>query len=124
MPQCHKSIYSCSMIRLNASLPNDGTFVCDVIEAQWILWSDLYFDQLCLIYFTKDWTKFYFKRLFTLARILIDLRDRLEFLPSVCTGKLEALLINYSNCFGCDPFSFFKWECVELLFRIVLSSSV
>ena len=34
MPQCHKSSYSCSLIRLNATLQNEGTFVCDVIEAQ------------------------------------------------------------------------------------------
>ena len=34
MPQCHKNIYSCSLIRLNTTLTNEGTFVCDVIEAQ------------------------------------------------------------------------------------------
>ena len=34
MPQCHTSIYSCSLIRLNATLQNEGTFVCGVIEAQ------------------------------------------------------------------------------------------
>ena len=62
---------------------NEGTFVCDVIEAQWMHWSDLYFDKLFLIYFTKDWNKFYFKSLFTLARILNVLGDRLELLPSV-----------------------------------------
>ena len=68
---------------LNATLQNNDTFVCDVIEAQWMHWSELYFDQVCLIYFTKDWNKFYFKSLFTLARILNVLRDRLELLPSV-----------------------------------------
>ena len=34
MPQRLKSIYSCSLIRLNVTLQNEGTFVCDVIEAQ------------------------------------------------------------------------------------------
>ena len=83
MPPCHTSIYSCSLIRLNATLQNEGIFVCDVIEAQWMHWSDLYFDKLCLIYFTKGWNKFYFKSLFTSARILNVLGDRLELLPSV-----------------------------------------
>ena len=59
------------------------TFICDVIEAQWMHWSNLYFDELCLMCFTKDWTKFYCKSLFTLARILNVLGDRLELLPSV-----------------------------------------
>ena len=35
------------------------------------------------MYFTKDRNKFYFKSLFTLARILNVLGDRLELLPSV-----------------------------------------
>ena len=34
MPQSHKSVYTCSLICLNATLQNEGTFVCDVIEAQ------------------------------------------------------------------------------------------
>ena len=46
-------------------------------------WSDSYFIKLCLMYFTKDRNKFYFKSLFTLARILNVLGDRLELLPSV-----------------------------------------
>ena len=83
MPHCLKSIYSCSLICFNATLQNEDTFVCDMIEAQWMHWSDLYFDKLCLIYFTKDWIKFYFKSLFTLARILNILGDQLELLPSV-----------------------------------------
>ena len=33
MPQCHKSIYACSLIRLNATLQNEGTFVFYVVEA-------------------------------------------------------------------------------------------
>ena len=34
MPQCHNSIYACSLIRLNATLQNEDTFVIDLIEAQ------------------------------------------------------------------------------------------
>ena len=34
VPQCHKSIYSCSLILLNTTLTNEGAFVCDVMEAQ------------------------------------------------------------------------------------------
>ena len=83
MPQCLKNIYSSLLICLNATLQNEDTFVCDVIEAQWMHWSDLYFDKVCLIYFAKDWNKFYFKSLFTLARIVNVLGDRLELLPSV-----------------------------------------
>ena len=93
MPQCHKSIYSCSLIRLNTTLTNEGTFVCDVIEAQWMHWSDLYI-KLCLIYFTKDWTKFYLKNLFTLARILNDV----ELLPSVYKVLNFASICRIARC--------------------------
>ena len=94
MPQCHKSIFSCSLIRLNTTLTNEGTFVCDVIEAQWMHWSDLYIDKLCLIYFTKDWTKFYLKNLFTLARILNDV----ELLPSVYKVLNFASICRIARC--------------------------
>ena len=61
MTECSKTqirltgpIYSRSLIHLNATLQNEGTFVCDVTEAQWMHLSDLYSYKLCLIYFMKD----------------------------------------------------------------------
>ena len=50
-------------------------------------WSVVYFKKSFLIHFlihfTKDWNKFYFKSLLTLARLLNFLGDRLELLPTV-----------------------------------------
>ena len=77
------SNYSCSLLCTIATLQNEGTFAQVMTETQWTYWSDWYSGNYYLIYFTKDWKKFYLYNFWTLAKILNILGDRLELLPRV-----------------------------------------